>query len=222
MKVFITGTDTNVGKTVISAWLSYHLGYAYWKPIQTGSIETTDTNFVSKLGLKNEIYSEKYLFNDPVSPHLASEREYRPIVIDNIIMPDNPDMIIEGAGGVFVPICKKYFMLDLIKKLNIPVIIVARAGLGTINHSLLTIEALKNKQIPILGLILNEESKTDLILENKQALEYYGQVPVLACLPNIDKLTPDKIKQIKIPDKLKEIIELSYFKGEQKTCHEKN
>ncbi len=207
MKVFITGTDTNIGKTVISAWLSYHLDYAYWKPIQTGAIDNTDTHFVDKMALKNKVYSESYLFKDRVSPHLAAERESRDIMIDNINIPDNSNIIIEGAGGVFVPICKKYFVIDFIKKFDIPVIIVARAGLGTINHSLLTIEALKGRQIPILGVILNEENKSDLILENQQAIELYSQVPVLACFPHIDKLTPDKIKQIKISNKLKEIFE---------------
>lgn len=207
MKVFVTGTDTNIGKTVICAWLCQHLNYAYWKPIQTGAIEGTDSDFILKSNLASKLYTEKYIFDEPVSPHLAAKLNNTDINIPDIFLPDTDNLIIEGAGGVFVPLNHHELMIDLIKKLNIPVIIVARAGLGTINHSLLTIEVLRSKSIPILGVILNQESKTNLILENTKAIEHYGQVPILACFPYVENFSYEEIKKINIPNKLKEIFE---------------
>lgn len=207
MKIFVTGTDTNIGKTVICSWLCHHLNYDYWKPIQTGTVEGTDSDFILKSNLLSKSYPEKYRFHEPVSPHLAAKLNNTNINIRDIFLPDTDNLIIEGAGGVLVPLNNHDLMVDLIKKLNTSVIIVARAGLGTINHSLLTIEVLRNKSIPILGVILNEESKTDLILENTNAIEYYGKVPVLACFPHIQNFNPEEIKKIAIPNKLKEIFE---------------
>ncbi len=207
MNIFVTGTDTNVGKTVICRWLCEQLNYAYWKPIQTGAIEGTDTHFISQSNLSSTSHAETYIFDEPVSPHLAAKLNNTEINIHNIHLPDTDNLIVEGAGGVFVPLNNHDLMIDLIKKFNIPVIIVARSSLGTINHTLLSIHALHSRNIPILGVILNNYRASDNELKNKEAIEQYGQVPVLACFPNIDKLTPDKIKKIKISNKLKEILE---------------
>lgn len=206
MRVFITGTDTNVGKTVVSAWLCYHLNYAYWKPIQTGASEGTDRDFVHKINLNHTLtYEEAYFFQQPVSPHLAAELNFAEIDINHIIMPKTENLIIEGAGGVLVPLTKQLLMIDFIKKLNIPVILVARSSLGTINHTLLSIRALKNEGIPILGVIMNNKLNSDEKLKNQQAIEQYGEVPVLACLPNFDKLTSENLKQEKISNRLREL-----------------
>jgi dethiobiotin synthetase len=207
MKIFVTGTDTNVGKTVISAWLCYHMKYAYWKPIQTGSIEGADSKFIAQIGIDSIIYPDTYVFKEPCSPHVAASLNKTRIDMANIIIPPNTDnLIIEGAGGVLVPLNQDHFMIDLIKNLNTPVILIARTSLGTINHTLLSIEALKNRHIPILGVIMNNQSERDLSLNAVQSIETYGGVPVLATFPYFDIVTPQIIKQKKLPDELRKIL----------------
>ena len=207
MKVFITGTDTNIGKTVICAWLCHHLNYDYWKPIQTGSTEGTDSDFILKLNLSSTLYPEKYIFDQPVSPHLAAKLNAAEINLQNINLPDSNDLIIEGAGGVFVPLNNSDLVIDLIAKLNTPVILIAKSSLGTINHTLLSIQALNHRNIPILGVVFNNYIDSDDDLNNKEAIEHYGKVPVLACFPHIHKFTPEEIKKLNIPNKLKKVFE---------------
>ena len=184
MKVFITGTGTNIGKTVVSAWLLSHLAeYSYWKPVQSGSEKDSDVQFVSQFS-KN-IFQPIYNFNTPLSPHIASEMEGINIDINHIInnLPKNNNLIIEGAGGVLVPLNNNETIIDLIKLLNIPVIIIASSSLGTINHTCLTIEALKNRAIPILGVIMNGEKN----LKNKQSIEHFGKTKVLDEIESFDQ-----------------------------------
>lgn len=208
MKIFVTGTDTNVGKTVICSWLCQQLNYAYWKPIQTGAIEGTDSEFILKSNLSSKLYAEKYIFDEPVSPHLAATLNNGEINIQNIHLPDTDNLIIEGAGGVFVPLNNQDLMIDLMAKFKTPVILVARSSLGAINHTLLSIYALNSRHIPILGVILNNYiADSDLHLKNKEAIEHYGQVAVLACFPHLDNFSCEKIKKINISSKLKEIFE---------------
>ncbi len=206
MKIFVTGTDTNVGKTVICSWLCYHLNYAYWKPVQTGSREETDTKSLQKLANQIICYTEQYIFEEPVSPHFAAKLNKADIDLNKIDMPEVRNLIIEGAGGVLVPLNQNKLMIDLIQQLNTPVIIVARSSLGTINHTLLAIEALRHRKIPILGVILNHYIESDLILENKRAIETYGQVSVLAEFPAYATLTPEYIQQKILPDKLRKAL----------------
>ena len=184
MKIFITGTGTNVGKTVISGWLLTHLKhYHYWKPIQSGTIKGSDIDFI-KTVISN-IFEPTYSFPESLSPHLAAKINNIKIDINHIIrsIPNKKNLIIEGAGGVFVPLNDDFMMIDLIKILNIPVIIVANSGLGTINHTCLTVEALKNRNIEILGIIMNGIKNED----NKKAIEYYGKVQVLDEIEIFDK-----------------------------------
>jgi dethiobiotin synthetase len=195
MKVFITGTDTNVGKTVISAWLCYHLNYAYWKSIQTGSIDGTDRDFIQRMDMDVQIFRETYVFKEPCSPHVAASLSNIHIDIAKIISPNTNNLIIEGAGGVLVPVNQNDFVIDLIKNLNTPVILIARASLGTINHTLLSIEALRNRQIPILGVIVNNYIEQEMALKNKEAIESYGNIPVWYGLPSISPLTSNDIKK---------------------------
>lgn len=191
MKVFITGTDTNIGKTLISAWICMHTNYAYWKPIQAGILPQTDTEYIKKI-TQCKTYKESYVFNAALSPHLAAKFENTKINIDNIIPPQSSNIIIEGAGGVLVPITNNHYMLDLIKYLNANVILVARSNLGTINHTLLTINALKNIGINLLGIIMNGEKN----LENKKAIEYYGKAKVLHEFPHINSLNMNDLSDI--------------------------
>ncbi len=157
-KYFVTGIGTDVGKTLISAILAEALKADYWKPIQAGNYLDTDSKKILDLITNTEtvIHPESYLFTNAASPHTAAELEGKQIVFDDIITPktDKP-LIIEGAGGVMVPLNWDYFIIDLIKKLDAEVIVVIQNYLGSINHALLTIDALKHKGIKIKGLVFN-------------------------------------------------------------------
>ncbi|MGI4851103.1 MAG: dethiobiotin synthase [Janthinobacterium lividum] len=200
MKIFITGTDTNVGKTIISSWLCAHSGYDYCKPIQTGGDLERDCLQISQLsGVK--IHAESYLLQDPVSPHLAASKENINIDLEKIILPEVDNLIIEGAGGVLVPLNEKALMIDLIKWLNVPVIVVARTSLGTINHTLLTLKALQMRKIPILGVILKGDHDAD----NARAIAHYGKVKILVSVPHFDDLNVDALKKFPFSSALTEI-----------------
>ncbi|GHM58205.1 MAG: hypothetical protein sL5_03930 [Candidatus Mesenet longicola] len=199
MQIFITGTDTNVGKTLISSWICLHTGYSYFKPIQTGADK--DSDVVSKLANSN-IYEESYIYKSPLSPHLAASLENDSIDISRINLPKERNLIVEGAGGILVPINETTFMVDLIKKLNIPVILVARSTLGTINHTLLSLEALRARSVSILGVILNGPHNQD----NIKAIEFYGKVEILASIPKLQEVSKESLMQLPLPDCLKIII----------------
>ncbi|AXI24639.1 dethiobiotin synthase [Cardinium endosymbiont of Sogatella furcifera] len=192
MKIFVTGTDTDVGKTIISSWLCLHTGYHYFKPIQTGSTLGTDSHEVNKLTGTN-VYKEDFLFEKESSPHLAASIECRKIDIEEITLPKVSNLIIEGAGGILVPINETIFMVDLIKKCATPVILVARSTIGTINHTLLSLEALRARNISILGIILNGQYNKD----NLKAIEFYGKVKVLASIPTLQHISKENL--IKVP-----------------------
>lgn len=117
MRVFITGTDTNIGKTLISSWLCLHTNHTYFKPIQTGSLDETDSKIVSSIS-KCKTYKEIYLYKHPLSPHLAAYLENEIIDIKKINLPDSEKLIVEGAGGVLVPLNKNDYMIDLIEYLS--------------------------------------------------------------------------------------------------------
>lgn len=190
----MTGTDTGVGKTMVCALLAAGLGHGYWKPVQSGSVDGLDSDLVREIaGLqKNQIVPESYVFSQPLSPHLAAQKDGAGIDLDLIQPPLNPDsLIIEGAGGIMVPLNKDFLMIDLVKKLGVPVLIVAWNRLGVINHTLLTLEALKQAGVDILGVILNGAVNN----EHKQAIEHYGNVSVLAQVERLDNITLKKVKQ---------------------------
>lgn len=195
MHYFITGTDTNVGKTVVSAWLVHKLNADYWKPIQSGTIEGWDRDVVQDLtGLSNErIHPETYALKAPLSPHAAADLESVTIDLDQINLPKTVrPLIVEGAGGVMVPLNGTQTMLDLMVKLAIPVIVVARSGLGTINHTCLTLEALRQRDILIAGVILNGPRNEG----NRQAIEHYGRVKIIAELDIINPLTREGVNSM--------------------------
>jgi dethiobiotin synthetase len=186
---FVTGTDTNVGKTVLSALLVCALDAVYWKPIQTGASEGTDRDSVRgwSEGAKERFPEERYRFDPPVSPHLASREAGVRITLDTLNLPEAPAAsrwIVEGAGGVMVPINERDFMRDIMSKLGFPVIIAARTALGTINHTLLTLAALREAQIPICGVALIGEENC----ENRRAIERYGNIRVIGRIPVLEKI----------------------------------
>ncbi len=200
MRIFITGTDTDVGKTVISSWLCVHSGYDYIKPIQTG--RERDQSTVKALS-QAVIHPECYLLKTPVSPHHAASLENVRIETENIPLPDVPNLIVEGAGGVLVPLNENTLMIDLIKYLGTPVILVARTTLGTINHTLLSLEALKSRGIPVLGVILNGLDHP----ASREAISFYGQVDILATVFPFKALSYEALKQVPLTPSLKEILE---------------
>ena len=156
---FVTGTDTGCGKTVASSCLVRALDADYWKPIQTGTItEQPDQLIVQKLtGLsKDRFHSSAYSFLEPLSPLEAASREKKKITIERIKIPQSSRaIIVEGAGGVLVPITKKTFMVDLAQRIDLSVILVCRTALGTINHTLLSIEALRKREVDLVGVIFS-------------------------------------------------------------------
>ena len=157
--LFVTGTDTNVGKTVLSALLVAALDGIYWKPIQTGACEGTDRQTVMRLAEVPEgrTLPECYCFDPPVSPHLAAKQAASRIVSSGFERParsPNDPLIVEGAGGILVPINDSETMLDLMRQLGMPVVVASRTALGTINHTLLTVNALRDAGADVRGVVM--------------------------------------------------------------------
>ena len=188
-RFFVTGTDTGVGKTVVSATLCAALDAIYWKPIQTGTREGTDRATVVRIaGLaRKRTLPEVYRFPPPVSPHLAARLAREKIQLRKIIMPaiaPSENLIAEGAGGVFVPLNEMELTTALMKRLGLPVLLVARTSLGTINHTLLSIAALRAASLDLHGVIMVGKAN----VENRRAIEHYGQVHVIGRLPFLSRL----------------------------------
>jgi dethiobiotin synthetase len=188
-RFFITGTDTGVGKTVASALLCAALGAIYWKPIQTGTREGTDSNAVIRLARipRNRVLPEAYRFAPPVSPHLAARRAGVHIDLRRIRLPrieKRESLVVEGAGGVLVPIDDSHRMVDLMKQLRLPVLLVSRTSLGTINHTLLSLAALRLAKLDVRGVIMAGKQNR----ENRKAIEQYGGVSVVGWIPFLKTL----------------------------------
>ncbi|HEV3220758.1 MAG TPA: dethiobiotin synthase [Candidatus Acidoferrales bacterium] len=188
-RYFITGTDTGVGKTVLSALLCGALDACYWKPIQTGTDEEMDSRTVADLAELPEarIIPEAYRFRQPVSPHLAARWAGERILLKNIEMPEvapGAALIVEGAGGVLVPLNEREFMVDLMRDLKLPVLLAARSTLGTINHTLLSLAALGRAGLDVAGVVLIGERNAD----NREAIEEFGRVRVVGEIPPLEKL----------------------------------
>lgn len=199
---FVTGTDTGVGKTVVSAILTLGLQAHYWKPIQSGTaaesanntVVFTDSDFIASVGVRHSyIIPERHVFSQPLSPHLAARLDGQSISLNDFLMPDCSEMkhlIVEGAGGLLVPLNENDKVIDLIFHLKLPVLLVARSGLGTINHTLLSLSALRARGIEILGVVMNGEANA----ENRKAIEQFGNVNVLAEIPPLPNFERDTLK----------------------------
>lgn len=177
---FVTGTDTGIGKTIVTAMLTKGLNASYWKPVQSGLQEETDTDAVKRLtGLpENHFKKETYRLNEPLSPHASAAIDDVEIEMEQLVMPEyhTNHLIVEGAGGVLVPLNDENMIIDLIAQLEIPALVVSRSELGTLNHTFLTLEALRQRDIPVLGVIMNGPKNES----NRKAIENYGQTSVLA------------------------------------------
>jgi len=185
----VTGTDTGIGKTVFTAALAGALGIPYWKPIQSGLEEETDSEVVARLA-GVPVLPEAYRLVTPASPHLAAEIDG--VAIDpDALTPPAGDLIVEGAGGVLVPVTRTLLYADLFARWRIPVIVCARTGLGTINHSLLTIEALRARGVPIHGIAF----VGDAVEDSEAIVAKIGGVRRLGRLPRLDPLTGETLAQ---------------------------
>lgn len=185
--IIVTGTDTDVGKTVFAAGLVGALDGCYWKPVQAGLDDGGDSRTVATLtGLpKDRIIPEAYRLRTPCSPHRAAELDGLSIDIEALAPPetDRP-LIIEGAGGVLVPFSRETLFAELVERWSLPVVLVARTALGTINHSLLSIEALRARDIEIIGVAFVGDANED----SEATIAAMGRVRRLGRLPRLDPL----------------------------------
>lgn len=186
-RFIVTGTDTDIGKTVFAAALAGALGAHYWKPVQAGLDPEGDKETVARLsGLPaSRILPEAYRLTTPASPHLAARIDGVEIRLDRLPLPDvEGPLVIEGAGGVLVPVSETLLMADLFAHWSLPVILCARTGLGTINHSLLSIEALRNRGVTIAGIAFIGDAHE----ENERIIPELGRVARLGRLPRLPAL----------------------------------
>jgi dethiobiotin synthetase len=183
----VTGTDTGIGKTIFSAALAQATGTPYWKPIQSGLEDETDSEVVARLA-GVPIRPEAYRLVTPASPHLAAKIDGVNIDVETLAPPPG-DVIVEGAGGALVPVTRTTLYADLFARWQIPVIVCARTALGTINHSLLTIEALRARNVPIHGLAF----LGDAVEDSEAIISDISGVRRLGRLPIIKPLTPETL-----------------------------
>lgn len=191
-KYFITGIGTDVGKTIVSAILTEALKADYWKPVQSGVADGTDKGLISSLitNTTSVCHNESYSFQEPVSPHLAASLENQKIKLEQMHLPDTQnDLIIEGAGGILVPLNDSNYVIDLAQEFEADVILVCRNYLGCINHSLLSIDYLVKNNFPVKGIVLvgNFDKAVKLAITN------YSELPVLAEIPEMSEISKETI-----------------------------
>ncbi|HVQ11540.1 MAG TPA: dethiobiotin synthase [Methyloceanibacter sp.] len=192
---FVTGTDTNVGKTVVSAWLVARLGACYWKPVQAGNHPETDSAIVRRLSdaPPDRILPEAYVLPEPIAPHEAARRAGVAIDMQKLVPPPGDRLlVVEGAGGLMVPLTERAFVIDLAHELDLPVLLVTRSTLGTINHTLLSLEAIRRRGLHLAGVVVNGPETP----HNRAAIERYGQVEIIAEIPWLDQMTAASLKAI--------------------------
>lgn len=191
MNYFVTAIGTDSGKTLVSSILVEALKADYWKPVQAG--KPLDTETVKEL-VSNEItrfHPETHIFKLPASPHAAAKFEHLAIQLDDFVLPETTnDIVIEGAGGVLVPINQEHYVIDIARELSAPVILVVNLYLGSINHTLLTVDYLKRNKIPVLGIVFNGESN----FESENIIEEKSGYKVLLRLPKLSLINKEIIK----------------------------
>lgn len=191
-KYFVTGIDTDAGKSVVSALLVSALKADYWKPIQAGT--PTDSDFIREMTDSTiKIHDEGIFLKHPMSPHASAEKEHISIILDQLIMPESKnDLIIEGAGGIMVPINDNEMVIEVAKKFDTEVILVSKNYLGSINHTLLSIAYLKQHNYKIAGIIFNGQhtpSSENYILK-------HSDLECIARVPEISNINPESIGQL--------------------------
>ncbi|HYN38576.1 MAG TPA: dethiobiotin synthase [Rhodospirillales bacterium] len=192
----VTGTDTGIGKTVVAAMLTLALGAIYWKPVQSGIADGTDTGFVADLtGLDPDRFLlERYVLTEPLSPHRSAELDGIEIDPHTLVLPaETPGgrlLIVEGAGGLMVPITRRTLYIDVFERWGAPLVLVARTALGTINHSLLSIEAMQKREIPILGIVF----VGDAIPDTERTICEYAGIGRLGRVPRLAELNAASLR----------------------------
>jgi len=193
-RIVVAGTDTDIGKSVFSAGLADFLGANYWKPIQAGLEGETDSQLVARLGglSDDRIVPERYRLETPASPYHAAEIDGVRIDAKSLDVPDTGErpLVIEGAGGLMMPLSRITLYIDIFARWHLPVVLCARTALGTINHSLLSIEALRNRKIEILGIAFIGERNSD----SESAICEIGRVRRLGRLPRVSPLTTSTLQ----------------------------
>lgn len=192
--IFVTGTDTDVGKTLVCAALCLAWGASYWKPVQTGAAAgDDDTARVAHLAAlpTERVFAPGRVYCDPSSPERAAALEGGAVTVEDLLplLPTVRPLVVEGAGGVLVPLNAHQNMLGLMQRLGFPVVVVARSTLGTINHTLLTLEALSTRGLTTLGVILSGPVSAP----NREAIERHGGVRVLAEFGVLPQVTPQSV-----------------------------
>ncbi len=193
-RIVVTGTDTEIGKTVFSAGLAALLGAHYWKPIQAGLEGETDSQLVAKLGglSADRIVPERYRLKTPASPHQAAAIDGVRIAMDSLDVPDTGDrpLVIEGSGGLLVPLDDTTLYIDVFARWRLPVVLCARTTLGTINHSLLSIEALRHRNLDIIGIAFIGDGN----VESERIICEIGRVRRLGRLRRLSPLTANTLR----------------------------
>lgn len=187
-RIVVTGTDTGIGKTVFAAGLAGLLDAAYWKPVQSGMENGTDARTVAQLaGLPiDRVLPEAWRLTRPFSPHRAAELDGVEIDAAALVLPEvNRPLVVEGAGGLMVPVNRKTLFIDVFVRWRAPVVLCARTELGTINHTLLSIEALRRRSVPLLGVAFIGDEMAD----TQRTIAEMGTVRVLGRLPRLEPLT---------------------------------
>ncbi|MFD2052227.1 dethiobiotin synthase [Mesorhizobium calcicola] len=193
-RIVIAGTDTGIGKTVFSAGLAGLLDGFYWKPVQSGLDEETDSEVVERLaGLPTgRVLPEVYRLKEPLSPHRSAELDGVAIDVAKLSLPDLPGpIVIEGAGGLMVPLNRQKKFIDIFAQWRMPVILCARTTLGTINHTLLSIEALRARSIPLIGIAFIG----DEVADTQRTIVEFSGVRQLGRLPHLDPLTSGTLRE---------------------------
>ena len=192
-KYLITGIGTDVGKTVVSAIVAQALEADYWKPIQSGELDNSDSHKINRLTNDLvQVLPERYRLNEPLSPHASAAIDGVHLKLSELTLPEtNGNLLVEGAGGLMVPINDTDLLIDAFKRWNLPVIIVSRHYVGSINHTLLTIEALQNRRIAIKGLVFvgDENKATESFILN------HTKVPFLMRVPSAAEVTAEFVQE---------------------------
>ena len=201
MRIFVTSIDTNIGKTVCSSILCAGLGYDYWKPVQCGDLDFSDSMKVKSYSPLTKVHAESFQLNAPMSPHEAAKLESMDISINDFKLPKSEEIIIEGAGGVMVPLNYKGNMIvELASLFEAKVIIVFKNYLGSINHTLLTIDKVKSVGLDILGLLV----VGDEVTSSERIIEDATQMNIIARIPIVDRVNQKWVKEqgLKVKNKL--------------------
>ena len=192
-KIFISGIGTGIGKTLIAALLTEKLKADYWKPVQAGNLDDTDTDFVKRLisNTQSVFHPEAFKLTAPMSPHAAAEIDGVEIKLSDFKIPEtNNNLVIEGAGGLLVPLSNELLIIDLIKHINAEVVLVSQNYLGSINHTLLSAEALKSRNINVTGIVFNGETYP----QGEQIILQRTGLRCLARVPQMNDISRESIK----------------------------